>query len=139
MKEPFAASRIKIIESFLVRMLRQHLETAVGFCVREIVNSCGLKSIQSLSQEVNLSRRQLERSFMATVGLSPKMFARIVRFQRALYRIENYHETSLTGIAYSSGYYDQSHFIKDFKEFSGLNPRQYLQADIELAKYLSFE
>ena len=136
---PFTECRIRIIETFLLGMLRQHPESAVGFCVSSIVNSCGLKSIQALSQEINLSRRHLERSFIAAVGLSPKMFARIVRFQHALIRVERDQESSLTGIAYSSGFYDQSHFIKDFKEFSGLNPRLYFKADIEFAKYFTFE
>jgi AraC-like DNA-binding protein len=136
---PLTVSRIKIIEAFLLGVLRQHLESAVGYCVSAIVNSSGLKSIQVLSQEVNLSRRHLERSFNGAVGMSPKMFARIVRFQHALNRVEKDHESSLTGIAYSSGFYDQSHFIKDFKEFSGLNPRLYFKADIEFAKYFTFE
>jgi transcriptional regulator GlxA family with amidase domain len=90
-----------------------------------------------LSQQVNLGRRQLERNFLVATGLTPKLLTRIVRFQNTLNRIENSSDPSLTGIAYASGFYDQSHFIKDFKEFSGFNPREYIKADIEFGRSLA--
>jgi AraC-like DNA-binding protein len=125
--------RILIIESFLTARLRP-LDKSIQHAVHSIMSSAGTKSIKELCSEVNLGRRQLERAFLGNVGLSPKLLARIVRFQNTLQRIER--KSFLTGIAHSNGYCDQSHFIRDFKEFSGLNPKQYFKSDLELAKYL---
>ncbi|TXJ23716.1 MAG: AraC family transcriptional regulator [Chitinophagaceae bacterium] len=77
-----------------------------------------------------LSTRQFERNFKEFAGFSPKLYSRIIRFQSA---IEQYGQTgkSLTEIAYDCGYYDQSHFIHDFKEFSGLHPRHYFGGKAE--------
>lgn len=131
------AQRINIIEQFLIRQMKWRTDNSIHYCVRSIVNSEGSKSIELLSREVNLGRRQLERKFIATVGLSPKLLTRIIRFQNTLHRLEAKQLASLTGVAYSGGFYDQSHFIKDFKEFTGLNPKQYFTADLEFAKYLT--
>lgn len=132
-------SRIKIIEDFLLHRLNlsNPKYNPIHYCVHSILNSAGDKSVEFLSDEVNIGRRQLERKFIAAVGLSPKLLTRIVRFQNTLQQIEGKGSGSLTNLAYTNGFYDQSHFIKDFKEFTGLNPRQYFASDLEFAKYLA--
>lgn len=131
--------RIQIVEDFLLRHLivRRSGNDEINYCVRTILNSTELIAIEKLSSEVNMGRRHLERKFIDAVGLSPKLFARISRFQSVLNLIEKNKTSSLTTIAYATGFYDQSHFIKDFKEFTGLNPKHYFKEDLEFAKYLS--
>jgi len=81
-----------------------------------------------LANDYFLSERQFERQFRKFSGFSPKLFSRIVRFQSALTQYGN-NEKSLTEIALETGYYDQSHFIHDFKEFSGYHPKQYFSGN----------
>ena len=73
----------------------------------------------SLSKNLNINRRQLERKFSTLIGLSPKQLSKVVRLQATIKLLSNKQFTNLTSIAYESDYYDQSHFIKDFKEFTG--------------------
>ncbi len=84
-----------------------------------------LPTIEELVGGSGLARRQFERRFKAITGLSPALFMRIVRFQRSFHMLENGTAGSLTEVALAAGYFDQSHFIRDFKRFSGMNPRRY--------------
>ncbi|HRN17406.1 MAG TPA: helix-turn-helix domain-containing protein [Xylanibacter oryzae] len=80
-------------------------------------------SVTELSSIACLSNKQFERLFNYLVGINPKEYARIVRFQKALGQMQNYSgERSQAQIAHSSGYADQSHFIREFKKFSGHTP-----------------
>ncbi|MEX0362515.1 MAG: helix-turn-helix domain-containing protein, partial [Allomuricauda sp.] len=71
-------------------------------------------------------RRQLERKFAKQVGISPKQLGKVIRLQSALKMLLNKEEDKLTTIAYENAYFDQAHFIKDFKEFTGTNPSEFL-------------
>ena len=128
--EQFLSSRLKI-----VAFDNQHVE----YCVDALTASNGNVTIEKLAQDLNIGKRQLERKFSAAVGLSPKYFARIIRFQNTLQLIEKHEFTSFTAVAADGGFYDQAHFIKDFKEFTGLNPKQYFSENLEMAKHFSFD
>jgi AraC-like DNA-binding protein len=138
MTAPTAISRMKIVEDFLSKRMtacetRLH---AIDYCIRNMVLSSEPTSIDRLAAEVNLSRRELERKFQNIVGLSPKRFLRITRFQQVLKYLEQNPSKSFTTTAYANGYFDQSHFIKDFKEFTGFSPTQYFYHRPELAQHL---
>lgn len=78
-------------------------------------------TVGELAEAVGLGKRQFERVFATQVGMPPKEFSRIVRFQRALWLMQNgLHDGAQT--AYACGYSDQSHFIREFKVFSGYTP-----------------
>lgn len=81
-------------------------------------------SVNELSSLACLSKKQFERLFQSFVGINPKEYARIVRFQKALAHMQHQgsKELNQAQIAYTSGYADQSHFIKEFKRFSGYTP-----------------
>lgn len=130
--------RIAILEGFLLRRLQQREDDrVVSYCVASIRRSHGAVGIQQLADAVNIGRRHLERRFLTGVGISPKLLSRIMRFQHTLQLLEQKRFTSLTSLAYEGGFYDQAHFIKDFKEFTGLNPRLYFSTDLDVTKYLS--
>jgi AraC-like DNA-binding protein len=123
--------RSRILQSFLYAILcKTQVEAApvVECCLKEIQLAKGLISVEDLSYKTGVSNRQLLRQFDHFVGLSPKEFARITKFLHSLNTLAKRPADSLTSIAYQSGYYDQAHFIRDFKEYSGLTPGEYLQS-----------
>lgn len=79
-------------------------------------------NIKSLCNEYGINQRRLERIFNKYIGISPKLFYRISRFQQIINQIERISEENFTAIAYNNNYYDQTHFIKDFKLFTGSTP-----------------
>ena len=80
-------------------------------------------NITDLAKNAPISQRQFERSFKEVAGFTPKLYARIKRFETTLNK-----SGSLTEIALDAGYFDQAHFIRDFKAFTGLQPRNYFKA-----------
>lgn len=92
-----------------------------------ILEAKGNLSIDSLADKCGIGFRRLDRIFNARVGFSPKTLCRIIRFQRALKLMASgASELALLRIALDTGYYDQSHFIKDFREFAGKEPTSYV-------------
>jgi len=115
--------RLSIITHFLEQKVKKFERPEIAFAVKSILNSNGQINIKQLSVNCNLSLRQFERKFKEQTGFNPKLFARIIRFNSTIQKSNL--TNSLTEIAYDFGYYDQSHFIQDFKEFSGYNPKTY--------------
>jgi AraC-like DNA-binding protein len=95
-------------------------------CIQYVIKQHGNVGVDQLAQQVGISNRQLERKFSFSVGLPPKVFSRLMRFHTSLRFLKSDTIESLTDIAYAAGYFDQSHFIRDFKEFAGLSPGEYI-------------
>ena len=85
----------------------------------------GLKPVEEICRSAGVSPRNLGRLFGRFLGLSPKYFERIVRFQKALRILMKDATTTLGTVSADCGYFDQSHFVKDFRRFSGGVPRGY--------------
>jgi AraC-like DNA-binding protein len=75
----------------------------------------------------------LARKFSSAIGLSPKQLAKTIRIQTTLKKLLNEEITSLTDLAYENEYFDQAHFIKDFKEFTGLTPKEFFGDDLKMS------
>ena len=86
----------------------------------------GAARVGDLAGELGWSRRHLATSFRDQVGLPPKLYARILRFRHALRRLDGEPEPRWADIAYDCGYYDQAHFNRDFRQFAGTTPTEYL-------------
>ena len=84
-------------------------------------------------KEYGISERQFERKFLQTIGFTPSYYRRVLRFETALYRIQQGRFKSLADLAYELGYADQSHFNREFKQFSHLTPKELIKKD-ELVK-----
>jgi AraC-like DNA-binding protein len=120
--------RSQIIQNYLkVQLSRNgYIDKGVEFCVNEIKHARGQISVDTLADKAGISSRQLVRRFDKCIGLSPKEFIRISKFIGSLDMMNYTKGKSLTDIAIDSGYYDQAHFIHDFREFSGMSPTDYL-------------
>jgi YesN/AraC family two-component response regulator len=121
-------NRIAIVETFLLDRLkdRKTIDSIVKATVDALIQTEGSESITSILKPHLSKRRQLERKFFNEVGLSPKQLGKVIRLQTALKILLNQQYESLTKIDYETSYYDQAHFIKDFKEFTGTNPKDFL-------------
>ena len=98
----------------------------VSFVQDEIMNTSGIITVAELAQEVGYSERYVNKLFSQTTGLNPKTFGKIIQFQNALQMInEESMAVKLTDIGADSGYYDQAHFIKEFKKYAALTPKEY--------------
>ena len=120
--------RIRVIEEFLLQKLAETatIDHIVKSTIDMLVQTKGSQSISSLLEGQHSLRRSLERKFSRQVGISPKQLGKVIRLQSALKLLLTGDKESLTSIAYQSEYYDQAHFIKDFKEFTGTNPKDFL-------------
>ncbi|HGY54800.1 MAG TPA: AraC family transcriptional regulator [Caldithrix abyssi] len=120
--------RVEIIENFLFEQLKDTstIEKIVKSTVDILFLTKGNISITNALKEDLSARRQLERKFKKQIGISPKQLAKVIRLQTALKLLLSKQAESFTKIAYESDYYDQAHFIKDFKEFTGTTPKKFL-------------
>lgn len=87
-----------------------------------LIRKNGAISVEELSDEVCISRRQLERQFKQSLGISPKMYIRISRMNRMLGLLKAEAHISLSQLSFAAGYFDQAHFIKDFRDLAGEAP-----------------
>lgn len=117
-------SRIAIIESFLYKKLAmaKSCHSLLLTAIRKIWEEDGNISTASLSKSVYIGERQLQRLFKNTIGVSPKLYSRIIRFRSAYKQAESGKSPGWTDVAYNLGYSDQAHFVKDFKSFAGVTP-----------------
>ncbi|MGH9662021.1 MAG: helix-turn-helix domain-containing protein, partial [Bryobacteraceae bacterium] len=101
---------------------------AIDHALARIEIAAAPGGVARLARETGMSERQLERAFADRVGISPKLLARIDRFQRALRAVE---EAGVSGAAVAAdlGYYDQAHLIRDFREFTGSTPSRLEMSD----------
>lgn len=120
--------RIAITETFLLDKLHdtRTIESMVKTTVDMLMATNGSTSIRAILKDDASKRRQIERSFKNQIGISPKHLGRVIRLHSALKMLLNEEGESLTRIAYESEYFDQAHFIKDFKEFTGITPSEFL-------------
>jgi len=102
-------------------------DPVVAQALDHIVREGGNVTVKQLQHNLRLSERSLERRFKQSVGISPKLFARICRFQASLHQLKNRSYDKLSDVAFDAGYADQSHFTRTFKEFTGIRPEQYQQ------------
>ncbi|MGZ8833141.1 MAG: DUF6597 domain-containing transcriptional factor [Thermoanaerobaculia bacterium] len=110
--------RVDSIEADLLR-LRGDSDRRVDAAVRAIAGSGGTTDIDTLAQSIGVTRQHLARLFARDIGVSPKMFARIMRFRSA---VQLGSGQPWADVAAQLGYTDQSHLIADFREFSGTTP-----------------
>jgi len=120
--------RISVVEQFLLDRIRVvEPDKMVLAALALIHKSKGTIRIGELMEQLHTSQSPLEKRFRQAVGTSPKKFASIVRLKHAIQQHSS--EKSLTELSYEMGFYDQAHFIKEFKTFTGNTPENYFSSD----------
>ena len=94
-----------------------------------IVDQSGQVRVDDLAFDAGMSARQLRRVFVEEIGLSPKHFCRVIRFRHSLLQLTSTRRGDWTQIALDCGYYDQAHFINEFRELSGFTPGEYVSRE----------
>lgn len=121
------ARRIAVTEQFLLSQLHyRDNDSLVTEAVRLIMAAKGTLRISELSQKLYTSQSPLEKRFRKTVGATPKKFSSIIRLNSVINSYGN--DKSLTELGYASGYFDQAHFIKDFRQFTGETPEKFFSS-----------
>jgi AraC-like DNA-binding protein len=116
--------RIRVVEQFLLSQLKDiQNDKLIMEAVKLIYDSKGTIKVSELNKKLFISQSPLEKRFRRLVGTTPKKFASIVRFNAVLNNIQQ--AKSLTEICYENNFFDQSHFIKDFKQFTGDTPENF--------------
>lgn len=119
---PTGEARVALVQQFLLA-LPFASDRLVARAVDRLSEPAPV-AVAQLANELGVSERQLERRFLARVGITPKRFATLRRFERALAMAES--AGSLGRLAQEAGYYDQSHFIREFRSYAGAAPSQLL-------------
>jgi len=121
-------ARFRILEQALLARVRLPLagHAAIAFALRQFREVPPAWSVADVAEQSGLSPRRFIQLFSEEVGLTPKLFCRIRRFQRVLRRVDGEQRVAWTDIAAACGYCDQAHLIRDFQAFAGLRPTDYL-------------
>jgi AraC-like DNA-binding protein len=125
---PSNQERVRTIDRFLCeRLAALAVDARVAGAVARLWQSAGAVPIPELGRDSGASPRNLGRLFHEWVGMSPKRFARVVRFQRLLERVGTARHIDWSGMAAELGYFDQAHLIQDFSQFAGASPEQFVR------------
>jgi AraC-like DNA-binding protein len=122
-------TRFDLLEQFIVRRLAaaRAPTPSVVWAWRQLARTAGQIEVGRLASEIGCSRKHLIAQFRDQIGVPPKTVARILRFSRAVKLFTSQRELSGADVALACGYFDQAHFNKDFREFAGLTPTEYLR------------
>jgi len=135
------ARMFELVERFLARQAGDAMQMDVSarcidYALSSIVNKPTAQRLHQLSAQIGYSQKHFIDLFRERVGVSPKQYLRIMRFQKAINAIENNDFIRWSHLALESGYYDQAHFINDFKLFSGFSPNEYMQRKASTLNYI---
>ncbi len=130
--------RFEIVEQFLLRHFRTRLNAneCVAFAVSEMRERPDAWSIAEMNRKIGYSQKHFTAMFSKHVGVTPKAYLKIMRFQKAVAEIEKRSDLDWTTLALECGFYDQSHFINDFRLFSGFTPEDYASRQINYLNYV---
>jgi AraC-like DNA-binding protein len=129
---PSSYAKFALLERTLLDVAFRPLarQPAATYALAELKRDSSVRSSADVARELEMSQRRFIRLFRDEIGLTPKLYSRIERLQAVLRRIELLDDVDWADVASSCGYFDQSHFIHDFREFTGLRPSDYLDLRI---------
>ena len=129
------AQRFSLLESALLQQLIMSPHPAVMEAVARLTLNPAQR-ISPLANELGLGQRRFQQIFTNTVGVPPKVFARLKRFSHLLHRTTNLQEADWSLMALDNGYYDQAHLIRDFRAMSGMTPEAFLRSERRLIHHM---
>ncbi|HVF46952.1 MAG TPA: AraC family transcriptional regulator, partial [Pyrinomonadaceae bacterium] len=130
--------RFKLVEDFLIREFHSRLD--LNPCVVSALNEMAARpdevSIAHMNHKIGYSQKHFTEMFRKQVGVTPKSYLKIMRFQKAVATIDAKPDLDWRTVALECGFYDQSHFIHDFKRFSGFTPEHYAAIHTNYQNYI---
>lgn len=130
--------RIKIFEDFLsAKKKSEYAPDQIDLAYEYIYSSNGLVHINELISKLNLNSRSFRRNFFQRVGVSAKSLCRIVRANQVLNTLKESSEIDFQSVVYSGKYFDQPHFVNDFRKFIGESPGTFFSRDLQIVKVFS--
>ena len=125
-------AKLQVLENALYdravrRPVGESRHTAVDYALNRLTRVPQIDTMEHLTDRLSLSPRRFIQLFSEETGLTPKLFCRVLRFQAALRQANQGSTVNWSAVAADCGYFDQSHFIHDFKSFTGLSPSAYVQ------------
>jgi AraC-like DNA-binding protein len=130
--------RFRIIEDFLLREYQSQMkiDACVSFAISEMTDRPDALNIARMNAKIGYSQKHFTQMFRRAVGVTPKSYLKIMRFQKAVRTIDEKPDPDWGHIALECGFYDQSHFINDFKRFSGFTPEHYATIHTHYQNYV---
>lgn len=129
---------VSVIEAFL---RKKFLHSEIDSLVRSIVTAIQVQpsrnSVRSFLSQLHLTHRRIEQRFLAVTGLTMSRFIRKARFHRTIQHLNRNNKLSLTNVAHEMGYYDQPHFINEFKAFAGITPSEFIVRRTPMQNFFS--
>lgn len=128
-------TRVQITDQFLLQRLSFNDENYLFTrkCIPYLLRG---HSIAQVAADLNTNYKKIERKFNQVLGVSPTELVKINRFNNALLTIYSCKLKSLTAVAYACGYYDQSHFIREFKQLTGFSPKAFLRQQFTIVQVI---
>lgn len=119
---------LQLIDAFLLQqVVSDRIDySRIAFATQLLRRNTGAGALGRLKEELYSTERTIQRLFEDQIGISPKLYKRICQFDHAFRQLNGLQFTRLSDIAYQHGFSDQSHFIRVFKEFTGMSPKDYL-------------
>lgn len=119
--------RFRLVEQFLLSRFssKMELNPCVAFAVGEMIERPDVLNIKRMNERIGYSQKHFTSMFRKQIGVTPKAYLKIMRFQKAVRAIDESANVDWGSIANECGFYDQAHFIHDFKHFSGFTPEEY--------------
>jgi AraC-like DNA-binding protein len=123
------AQKIEALHHFILSQVTANQRECgiIRYATDKLLENPDTDVLAQMLQELNLTERTFQRIFKKYVGITPNEYRRICQFQMAFYQLKAGHFDKLTDVAYANGYFDQSHYIRSFKEFTDTTPNDYLQ------------
>lgn len=120
--------RINIFDEFAQKYIidNEKITDFTNYVYRAICYSRGNISMDEITDYTGYSERYVRKKFKEFYGIAPKRFSRIIRFQNSLQMLLNFNNCEFSDVVYDSGFYDQAHFIREFKNFSGTTPSNFV-------------
>lgn len=138
LNETNVSTRFVMVENFLLKHFASKLQLnpCVAFAINEMSARPDSLSIARMNKQIGYSQKHFTEMFRKNVGVTPKSYLKIMRFQKAVKTIDATASIEWDMIAQDCGFYDQAHFINDFKHFSGFTPEQYAQIHTNYQNYV---
>lgn len=141
LETPEPRGKFACLESFLLKKLSGSttINPVIDFALKRLGALDTVTSIATLTEKTGYSHKHFVALFHQHIGVPPKVYSRILKFQQAVRLLEQNLKPEWSQLAYSCGYYDQAHFINEFRAFSGFTPSFYLGQRGEYLNYLPVE